>query len=645
MSQTAKPGSRRVYSYIRFSSREQALGDSERRQLEAAEAWCRRKGFLLDETVRTDRGKSGYHGTHRTKGHLGRFLALVEAGEIPSGSILLVENIDRLSRESPVKVLRDIMFKLWDRGITLQTLSPEETYEQGCENDPKFVVLVLYMQRARDESERKSARVRAAMEAARKEAREEKAIVSTRLPAWIDRKVAKKQRRLQLHAGAEETLRLLFELKLRGLSVRAIERKLNAEAPWSPAIGQRAGGWRVSYIKRVLKSVAVVGQYQPYAMRDGKPVPAGDPIPDYFPRAIDDNLFHAVQLRMEQNRGKGGRVDKARSLLTHLAKCAYCGGPMAFVQCGPAARHSLYLLCDTGRRGVKDPATGQRKCARHSIRYDEVEDLVLSNCHKLRPEQVLPDPDEQAARCEALRQRLRGREAELTAVERQVNNLIDQIADTGDRELRGRFEAKARELNARKAELEEQQAKDGRALHDGERAMQSFARWKRDLAALRKALETGDVTVRLRLRAHLQEIIGRIDVFAVGHRERYDPDNPPPKPERRPGESKMGYWARCQPQGETWALGAFDEALEHAPEVARDPEFREFLEYVTQRRMSREGRFLRVHFKTGAIVNLVPEGSLANGYVLEGTEAGRAVWDVVTPGYDELWTEFQAGKG
>ena len=51
--------------------------------------------------------------------------------------------------------------KLWDKGIVLQTLHPEETYEPGCSNSPKFVVLILYLQRAHDESLRKSERVSA----------------------------------------------------------------------------------------------------------------------------------------------------------------------------------------------------------------------------------------------------------------------------------------------------------------------------------------------------------------------------------------------------------------------------------------------------------------------------------------------------
>jgi hypothetical protein len=159
-----------------------------------------------------------------------------------------------------------------------------------------------------------------------------------------------------------------------------------------------------------------------------------EPIPNYFPRLIEPDVFNAVQRQFEENRcerkdggltGRGGRVGRAKNLLTHLVVCPYCGGPMAFVDRG---RPGQYLICDRGRRRVG--------CARHSIRYEECERLILDNCPNLRPDQVLPNPDEQAALCRSLRERLRGEEAELRKIEQQTDNLVDQITETRDREMR-----------------------------------------------------------------------------------------------------------------------------------------------------------------------------------------------------------------
>src|SRR5690242_9369427 len=93
-------------SYLRFSTPEQAKGDSLRRQTEASEKWCDRNGLALDTTIR-DLGVSAHRGKHRSdKAALGRFLEEVKAGRVPRGSYLVIENLDRLSREEERTALR-----------------------------------------------------------------------------------------------------------------------------------------------------------------------------------------------------------------------------------------------------------------------------------------------------------------------------------------------------------------------------------------------------------------------------------------------------------------------------------------------------------------------------------------------------------
>src|SRR5262249_6868156 len=91
------------YSYIRFSSPEQAKGDSLRRQTEAADAWCHKNGVALaTATTLHDLGKSAFLGKHRENPDryaLAAFLKMVERGRVPRGSFLIVENLDRLTRE------------------------------------------------------------------------------------------------------------------------------------------------------------------------------------------------------------------------------------------------------------------------------------------------------------------------------------------------------------------------------------------------------------------------------------------------------------------------------------------------------------------------------------------------------------------
>src|ERR1700720_2685472 len=85
------------FSYIRFSSRPQAQGDSERRQLEIAPRVAQSKGWTLDETLNAqDLGLSGYKGSNLKT--IEGIIKAAEQGSIPQGSVCIVEALDRLTR-------------------------------------------------------------------------------------------------------------------------------------------------------------------------------------------------------------------------------------------------------------------------------------------------------------------------------------------------------------------------------------------------------------------------------------------------------------------------------------------------------------------------------------------------------------------
>ncbi|WP_050994975.1 recombinase family protein [Bradyrhizobium liaoningense] len=80
----------RAYSYVRFSTPEQAKGHSLQRQTDAARAWAAAtKVTLDDELTFQDKGVSGFTGANRETGELGVFLERVKDGTIPHGSWLL----------------------------------------------------------------------------------------------------------------------------------------------------------------------------------------------------------------------------------------------------------------------------------------------------------------------------------------------------------------------------------------------------------------------------------------------------------------------------------------------------------------------------------------------------------------------------
>jgi DNA invertase Pin-like site-specific DNA recombinase len=90
----------KAYSYLRMSTELQLKGDSRRRQIEASRAYAEAHGLDLTEDAELeDIGISAFKGANVREGALGRFLDAVKSGRIKPGSFLLVESLDRLSRE------------------------------------------------------------------------------------------------------------------------------------------------------------------------------------------------------------------------------------------------------------------------------------------------------------------------------------------------------------------------------------------------------------------------------------------------------------------------------------------------------------------------------------------------------------------
>src|SRR5690606_2997992 len=126
-------------------------GDSGRRQKSGAELWNdRRRDIELDrDLVLADHGVSGFRGQQFTEGALGRFVEMVRSGSIRSGSYLLIEDLDRFSRENPLTATGRL-FDLVNMGITVVTVSDGLEYSKdSLTNDiGRLVMLVLQLSRS-----------------------------------------------------------------------------------------------------------------------------------------------------------------------------------------------------------------------------------------------------------------------------------------------------------------------------------------------------------------------------------------------------------------------------------------------------------------------------------------------------------------
>src|SRR5262249_51166986 len=118
------------YAYIRFSTSEQAKGDSLRRQIAEAQRWCESNDAILDNTLDflNDLGQSGFDGSNLDDGGgLGLFLAAIKAGQVAPGSLLLVEKLDRFSR-TDIDIAVAFFGKVLRAGVNIVSLKSGVEY-------------------------------------------------------------------------------------------------------------------------------------------------------------------------------------------------------------------------------------------------------------------------------------------------------------------------------------------------------------------------------------------------------------------------------------------------------------------------------------------------------------------------------------
>jgi DNA invertase Pin-like site-specific DNA recombinase len=294
------------FSYIRFSSPEQAKGDSLRRQTANTAAWCERNGVQLDTSLSLrDLGVSAFKGRHRDdKFALGQFLKLAERGRIPKGSYLIIENLDRLSREDERKALR-VWMDILDAGINIVQLTPETIFRHERTDMVDVMRAIIELSRGHSESRIKSERVGAVWAERKRLAREEGKITAGRRPAWITERDGKPA----LIADRAAVIRRIYDLATRGYGCGQIARKLTSEGV--KGFG-RSGRWSFAYIALLLRDRRVLGEYQP-KRKDG--TPDGEVIPNYFPEVVSPGQWYAAQ-QSKSGRWTGRKEAKPAELET-----------------------------------------------------------------------------------------------------------------------------------------------------------------------------------------------------------------------------------------------------------------------------------------------------------------------------------------
>jgi DNA invertase Pin-like site-specific DNA recombinase len=360
-------------SYSRYSKSTQGRGESIKRQEEENAAIAAMLGLPLNTSL-VDRGLSAFTGMNRLKGAFASLLAKLKGGLIAPGSVLIVEALDRISREEINEALEQFLHII-NSGLAIYTKRDKTLYSRETlrsRDGPRLLFSsIMEMVRANEESAAKGERVRFTKNERRKAALAQGVIATAMAPKWLECVAAEDSTRFWRPIPHRvEVLELIFKWCEAGVGVNTIARRLTemwragdaTKAPWGKGRrnenGERANhAWHGAVVHSILTNRAVLGEWQP-TLRNietkGKIEAAGDPIPGYYgDGVIDLQTFQKAANALARNRsidgkrGVGGRRGNAfPNLFLGVASCAACGSRMTYRFAGRPL-----LVCDSYRRG------------------------------------------------------------------------------------------------------------------------------------------------------------------------------------------------------------------------------------------------------------------------------------------------------
>jgi DNA invertase Pin-like site-specific DNA recombinase len=246
---------------------------------------------------------SGFHGKNLCEGHFAEFLALVQEGSIPAGSVLLIENIDRFSRDSIIPA-RNKLEAILQAGVEIHTLSPERVYnKESLQNPYELIGMMLEFSRAHEYSQQIGKRLASAWNGKREKAKNNQTPLSKCPPAWL--KVV--DNKYEVIPDRAQTVELIYQLCAESLGMNLLAQELTRRK--IPSFSGKP--LNECDIAKILRSEAPIGHHHPYrvdpATRKQIPTPR---IEGLYPPVISESLNAMAKIAMRQRRNKGGRVDR-----------------------------------------------------------------------------------------------------------------------------------------------------------------------------------------------------------------------------------------------------------------------------------------------------------------------------------------------
>ena len=342
--------------YSRYSSAKQSRGDSVRRQSDKGKAYAEKLGLGIIEV--SDKGISAYKAKNNAnKGKLADLINQAEKGVIPQGTVLIVESLDRVSRQTPLDAL-DIFRRLLNAGLEIHTLIDGQKYTKKSVDANFFQLLgsLFVMHRAHDESKTKSERIKASVSARKKAVLEEGKLWRGSMPSWVD----VVDGRIVLN-DFHKVIQRIFKMYISGKGMGEICKDLNAEG----VEAARGGLWQHKVIQKLLSNDAVTGVY-----RVGEQTIGG-----YYPRIVSKADFARVAGLRAGKKDKPGRKQTVHheNVFSGLLKCGKCGTSMYFSLIGKKSKDGKPYF------GYRCGSKRNKTCDNPQINFETFRDLFFES--------------------------------------------------------------------------------------------------------------------------------------------------------------------------------------------------------------------------------------------------------------------------
>lgn len=433
-------------------------------------------------------------------------LDAIKNGTIKAGTVLLVERLDRLTREG-FTIGTHLMMEILRAGIDVHSTATGRVFTRPKDSTAEFMLAMeigIEFFHAALDNEKRSERVGAAWGTKKSNALSGKAITNM-CPFWLKAELG---RPIAVIPERVAVVQKIFTLAENGCGSRRIINQLVAEgyAPFTRINdGRRGKIWTLPYVQRLLKSRSVLGEAQFYKKIDGKRSKVGEIIPYYFPSIISQAQFDTVQNQIASknrvpaeklnrfgggNRGGGRYGTEVHNLFAGIAYNAASGLAMVY---NAKSKKSPANLVSVWRQGVPQ----------NRINYSRFETAFLG---------FLSDLDWKSVAGQSESAELKVAQAELETVLSELNRSSQNIAKLQGLVNEGVFSKSLFEsLDNENARMVEYQTRKEILIAEVASA-RSKAQALYSPEDLVNAIRSGNPELRLKLKAEIAKRILRIEI-------------------------------------------------------------------------------------------------------------------------------------